>query len=70
VGDAAGNVTSQTDARGITATYIYDALNRVTNIEYPGTVEDVSFTYDTAAGCTNGIGRLCGITDDIPETKR
>lgn len=30
--DLAGNRTSQTDNRGITSTYTYDALNRFTDI--------------------------------------
>jgi RHS repeat-associated protein len=64
--DAAGNVATRTDARGITATYAYDALNRLTAITYPTSGENVAFTYDSASGnptCTNGIGRLCQVTD-------
>jgi RHS repeat-associated protein len=61
--DAAGNLTITTDARGKTVSYSYDALNRVNGIDYSGTVEDVSLTYDTGAGCTNGIGRLCRVQD-------
>lgn len=58
--DTAGNVTSITDARGITASYTYDALNRLRSINYPGTAEDVGYTYDS---CTAGIGRLCQVVD-------
>jgi len=58
--DDAGNVTSVTDARGITANYAYDSLNRVTGIDYPGTAEDITYTYDN---CTLGIGRLCAVAD-------
>ena len=61
--DAAGNVLTKTDARGVVATYTYDALNRVTAIDYPGTAEDVAFTYDVGANCTAGIGRLCQAVD-------
>jgi RHS repeat-associated protein len=61
--DNAGNVTSISDARGIMATYAYDALNRVTSINYPGTTEDVTYTYDSGTGCTAGIGRLCQVVD-------
>jgi YD repeat-containing protein len=64
--DAAGNVRSRTDARGITATYTYDALDRLSGITYPGAGENVSFTWDSAAGspaCTHGIGRLCQASD-------
>jgi len=45
VRDRLGNVTSQTDASG-TTTFIYDALYRLTNADYPGTANDQTFTYD------------------------
>lgn len=59
--DEAGNVKTATDARNITAQYRYDALNRLIAIDYPGTEEDVAFTYDN--GCSNGLGRLCKVQD-------
>ena len=62
--NAAGNLIALTDARNITVNYSYDALGRVTSIDYPKTLEDISFSYDVAIGCTNGIGRLCGMTDE------
>lgn len=62
--DAAGNVTGTTDARGIATGYTYDALNRLTLINYPGTEEDVGFTYDSGVGCSFGIGRLCRAVDE------
>ncbi|MDY0980015.1 RHS repeat-associated core domain-containing protein [Stenotrophomonas sp. CFBP8994] len=46
--DAAGNRKTRTDARGITATYHYDALNRLTGIAYADPNLDVGYTYDTA----------------------
>jgi RHS repeat-associated protein len=58
--DAAGNVLTSTDARGVTASYSWDALNRLTGISYPATGENVSLTWDS---CTRGKGRLCGVTD-------
>jgi YD repeat-containing protein len=58
--DPAGNVTALTDARGITASYNFDALNRVIGVSYPNTAENVSYVYDS---CSNGVGRLCRITD-------
>jgi len=67
--DEAGNVKSITDARNITVNYSYDALNRVTNIDYPGsTDEDITMTYDTAADCANGVGKLCRVTDNSDTT--
>ena len=62
--DPAGNVTGTTDARGIATVYNYDALNRLTAIDYPGASEDISFTYDSGAGCSFGIGRLCRTVDE------
>ena len=62
--DAAGNLVSQTDARGIVSTYAYDALNRLTFINYGSSVENVTYTYDSAAGCTFGLGRLCAVVDE------
>lgn len=58
--DAAGNVLSSTDARGISASFAYDALNRLTSITYPTPGEDITYGYDA---CANGIGRLCSVTD-------
>lgn len=57
--DATGNLISRHDARGVTALFSYDALNRVTAVDYPGTEEDVQFGYD----CPTSIGRRCQITD-------
>jgi YD repeat-containing protein len=57
--DAAGNVASSTDARGNTATYSYDALNRRTHAAFAdGT--SAAWQYDQGA---NGVGRLSMITD-------
>lgn len=65
--DDAGNLKTQLDARGVTATYSYDALNRLTNISTSivGSITATStqYTWDTASGCTHGIGRLCQVTD-------
>ena len=43
--DLAGNLISQTDARGITVKYQYDVLNRQTLVDYP-TDKDIQFVYD------------------------
>lgn len=61
--DAAGNLKTRTDAKGRTATYSYDALNRVTRVAYTaaGATELASdYQYDQGV---NGIGRLTRLTD-------
>jgi len=59
--DSANNRTQLIDARGVEVNYSYDALNRLTVVDYPTDSEDVTFSYDT---CPNGVGRLCGIEDE------
>jgi RHS repeat-associated protein len=61
--DAAGNVLTSTDARGITQTRTYDALNRLLSVSYPTPGENITYTWDSAPGCTYGVGRLCAVTD-------
>ena len=59
------NVTSITDARGITATIAYDELERPFSKSYPNTipgrVEDVQYDYNN---CLHSIGRLCQRIDE------
>src|SRR5712692_6418848 len=62
--DPAGNALSLTDARGIILNYSYDALNRITQLDAPGIDDDIIYTYDSAPGCANGIGRLCQVLDN------
>jgi len=66
--DATGNMLTATDARGITASYTYDDLNRLLKVDYPGTDEDVTYTYDLGTGCTYGLGRLCQVTEGQSST--
>jgi RHS repeat-associated protein len=62
--DANGNLTSRTDARGITTTFKYDALNRLVREDFPGWTSNV-YEYDGGvAGASQNIGRLTGITDE------
>jgi RHS repeat-associated protein len=56
--DEAGNVKTQTDARGKTATSTYDSQNRRTQIAYDD--QTVTYTWDS---CTNGIGHLCNLSN-------
>ncbi len=56
--DEAGNLKTRTDARGKTATYSYDSQNRLTQTAYDD--QTVTYTWDT---CSQGIGRLCSLTN-------
>jgi RHS repeat-associated protein len=62
--DAAGNLLTLSDARGIVETHTYDALNRPLTVSYPTTGENLAYTWDSFAGCANGVGRLCGVADN------
>jgi RHS repeat-associated protein len=66
--DEAGNRKTRTDARNIAASYSYDALNRLISITYPTTGENITYSYDTGIGCTNGLGRLCQVQDGAGTT--
>ncbi|WDP90450.1 MAG: VCBS repeat-containing protein [Desulfobacter sp.] len=52
--DLNGNLATQTDARNVTLTFEYDALNRLTRKTYPD-ASSASWAYDAG---TNGIGLL------------
>ncbi len=64
---ANGDVQTRKDARGITTTYTYDALNRLTSKSYSDGTPAASFYYDSNWACidswrinslTNTVGRL------------
>ena len=57
--DSAGNLKTKTDAKGQLFNYSYDALNRLTLLDAPGTLNDITYGYDS---CANGIGRLCRVS--------
>ncbi len=67
-----GAVCRRTDARAITATYGYDALNRPTSTSYSDTTPAVSFFYDQTTynglTITNGLGRRTGMSDGSGST--
>ncbi|MDQ2774092.1 MAG: hypothetical protein M3Y57_04070 [Acidobacteriota bacterium] len=55
--DNAGNLYQRSDARGVVATYGFDALNRPASTSYNNGTAGVSYSYDNA-NPPNGIGRL------------
>jgi RHS repeat-associated protein len=66
--DAAGNLLTRTDARGVTATHGYDGIHRVTQVVYTKSgspSETHAFTYDVGA---NAKGRLSQVTDPAGTT--
>jgi RHS repeat-associated protein len=76
--DAAGNLSTRLDARGVTMTASYDVLNRLTSVVYTkagssDTSQNLSYTWDAnTAGaplaCSNGKGRLCQVVDALGST--
>ena len=67
--DNNGNVLTTTDAKNVTTTNIYDALNRVTKRSYKDTVTPtVNFTYDDA-NVPFSKGKLTKVSSTISETR-
>jgi YD repeat-containing protein len=61
--DEAGNLIQRFDEKETVVNYTYDALNRLTAIQFPADpTQNVTFTYDSTS-VTYGIGRLTGRTD-------
>ena len=60
--DEAGNISQKTDARGTVVNYTYDALNRLTAVQFSDSCQDITYTYDSTS-VTNGKGRLTGRVD-------
>ena len=56
--DNNGNLTARTDARNMTTTYAYDALNRNTTVRYPDGTKDIDRHYDNPTANKNGLGRF------------
>ncbi|MGZ8222748.1 MAG: RHS repeat-associated core domain-containing protein [Methylobacter sp.] len=58
------NLTARTDARGKTAHYSYDSLGRISQITYDD--QTVTHAWDN---CTNGINRLCSLSNNTCTTR-
>jgi len=56
--DNNGNLTARVDARDVTTTYAYDALNRNTTVRYTDGTKDIDRHYDNPTANKNGLGRL------------
>ena len=56
--DDAGNRIQVSDAKGQHFFYTYDALNRPTLVDAPGSDDDIVYHYDS---CANGLGKLCSL---------
>ena len=59
------SLSQQHCARGVTAQYEYDELERLVEKRLPDSSESVTYTYDT---CDFGIGRLCTVDDESGRT--
>ncbi|MGH2682722.1 MAG: DUF6531 domain-containing protein [Actinomycetota bacterium] len=79
--DASGNLTTTIDAAGSatpqtgdgTTTYSYDALNRLTGIDYSDATPDVTFGYDANSNptsMTDGAGTETYTFDDLDRLTR
>lgn len=64
---ASGKICRRTDARNITTTYAFDALNRLASITYSDSTPSVTLSYDQTSynglTITNGKGRRTGMSD-------
>lgn len=69
--DAAGNLLTLADGRNVVETHTWDALNRPLTVSYPAAGENVTYTWDRGNGseCSNGIGRLCLVSDNGGSTR-
>jgi RHS repeat-associated protein len=63
--DNNGNLATKVDARNVTTTYGYDALNRAMGRTYSDSTPAVTYVYDTL---TNGKGRLSSVSSSVSTT--
>lgn len=61
--DKAGNLIWTKDAEDVESDRTYDALNRLTGVEYSDSSLNVTYTYDSTAGGNFGKGRRTGMSD-------
>jgi len=63
--DNNGNLYQQTDAKSQTITMVYDAMNRLTNKNYPAGsgMTNIVYSYDSIANGNYGKGLRTGMTD-------
>ena len=59
--DNVGRVRTRTDARGLTLTYDYNNLNKVTRVTYPDTTH-IDYEYDCACGLVSSVKDRAGRT--------
>jgi len=61
--DEAGSISQKTDAKGTVVNHTYDALNRITSVQFPADpTQNIAYTYDSTQA-TYGLGRPTGRTD-------
>ncbi len=65
--DSDGNLMARVDARNVTTTYGYDALNRNTTVRYTDGTKDIDRHYD---GAINGKGRFYYFNWDAANNSR
>ena len=70
--DAAGNILTRSDSRGVQAQFSYDALNRMTSATFARSGDPTvseGWTYDQTGGTFGyGVGRLTSIQDPAGST--
>ena len=62
--DNNSNLTQKVDARNLSTTYTYDALNRATFRDYSDTTPDVTYTYDDSL-VSYSKGRLTKVSNSL-----
>lgn len=62
--DLNGNLMAKTDARGVTVSYLYDSLNRMTSKNTSDGSFNYSYGYDDTSK-SNSIGRLTHASNDV-----